>query len=444
MGIVLAMRNWAVSLKLVFVILLVEGAFRKWIVPGASDFVYFIKDAVLIGVYLGFWVKGFQRPRKMDLSAFPMAGLRLSLLPVILLSFNPNVGSLSAALLGARGYLFYLPIVFIVPYIFKDRETMIRQVTMYTLLAIPVCLLGVLQFRSDSFSVINTYASGTSQWGASMIGSSGKVRVTGTFSYLSGHVVFVSVFSALAIALISMRGAPYKKTLTYVALPLLVGNVFMSGSRAAFLVFAVIAVGFAINKMGALSPAGRRHAARTVAAIAFAAIVLGGVLFYDAVDALYTRSKNASDSIKVRLVDQTVDSLSQAWEKGGLLGCGVGTTSPAVRALRRRLRLPMPKHRPGFYDHEMGQVFAEIGFAGLIAWYSFRALVVVSTWRAYKMCRDEQLRTLILAAFLVSGPYLIMSLVLNHVACVLIWGMAGLSLAALRFSKPDSVTVGQA
>ncbi|WP_417735102.1 hypothetical protein [Rosistilla oblonga] len=431
----LAMQHWKTGLKVVFVFILFEGAVRKWILPGAADLVYFIKDVILIGVYLGFWTRGMALRRSLDWTKIPIPVFKVTLLPLAILAFNPNVGSVSAGLLGARGYFFYLPIFFIVPFIFNSKQDMLRQLSVYALLAIPVCLLGVLQSRSDSFSVLNTYASGTSEWGASTFGGGqGRVRVTGTFSYLSGHVVFVSVFFALTLALITNPSVQYRKLLTYVSLPLLVGNAFMSGSRAAFLAIAVIAVGFTLTKMGALSAAGKKQAVRTTVAIAFAGVALAGYFFYDAVDALYQRSQRSRDSVKIRLVDSTIHHIDVAWEHGGVLGAGLGTTSPAVRALRRRLRLPEPQYSAGFYDMEIGQVLAEGGLAGFSFWYCFRISVLLAIGGIYRSCRDEQLRTFALATLLLSFPFMVQSLVFNHVACVLLWGMAGVSLAAMHWS----------
>jgi len=432
------MRNWATALKLAFVLVLVEGALRKWILPGAADLIYFAKDVVLVGVYLGFFLHGpgAKQGKSTPPSWIPMNLIKACLVTIAVLSLNPNVGSPVAILLGARGYLFYLPIILVVPYIFDNKEQMLRGLAGYMLIAIPICILGVVQFRSDSFSVINTYASGTSQWGASTFGGAeGQVRVTGTFSYLSGHVVFSATFFAMGLAVVSNPALPFRRVLLYVALPLIAGNVFMSGSRAAFLAAAVSIIGFTANGMGAITQSGKWRAVKSSVAIAVALGVIGLFMFSEAVDALYTRSTSVSDSLLVRIVESPIEHIALGWENGGFFGCGPGTTSSAVYALRAKLNLPEPEHHPGYYDLELGQIFAEVGATGFCAWYLFRVTIVVCLWRAYQRCRDEQLRTFILVTFLISLPFFLISLVLNHVACVLIWGMVGVSLASVRFSQ---------
>src|ERR1700724_4325179 len=49
-----AIARWRHAVQLAMVLLVVEGAIRKWLFPGAQDLVYLAKDVILIGVYLGF------------------------------------------------------------------------------------------------------------------------------------------------------------------------------------------------------------------------------------------------------------------------------------------------------------------------------------------------------------------------------------------------------
>ena len=50
----LAVRYWQRALFGVFVLLVFEGALRKWALPGAQAQIYLLKDAILLAVYLGF------------------------------------------------------------------------------------------------------------------------------------------------------------------------------------------------------------------------------------------------------------------------------------------------------------------------------------------------------------------------------------------------------
>ena len=47
--------NWRRTVKVVLVLLVIEGALRKWVLPQASDVMYFLKDIVLLGGYLKYY-----------------------------------------------------------------------------------------------------------------------------------------------------------------------------------------------------------------------------------------------------------------------------------------------------------------------------------------------------------------------------------------------------
>ena len=54
----LAVRYWQRALFGVFVLLVFEGALRKWALPSAQAQIYLVKDVILLAVYLGFILDG--------------------------------------------------------------------------------------------------------------------------------------------------------------------------------------------------------------------------------------------------------------------------------------------------------------------------------------------------------------------------------------------------
>lgn len=420
--------DWRRAIKFAVILALFEGAIRKWVLPSASDMVYFAKDAVLLGAYLGVLFKDRINIQS-GLPRMPWPIIHICVAVLLLEPLNPNIGSLPCAIMGMRGYLFYLPLVFLMPHVFRSREELVKQLAILLLISIPICLLGVLQFRSDRFSVINTYASGMSEYGAAGFGRGfeDSARITGTFSYLSGHVVFVCVFFALNVAILFSERVPYRFYLSFVSLPLLVANALMNGSRAALYVQGLVACGFAVAALGTTSQIFRKRA--------MTFIVTGGIcgvaclaLFSDAIAASLYRINYASDSFVHRIFYLPMENLSVAWEHGGALGCGIGLTSSADRGLRDRLGIRPPLIEPGVYDNELSSIVAEIGVLGALAWYIVRMIIFFALLRNYLRPRDSISQSLALAALLISLPHLIMSVVLNHTACVLIWSLCGLGM----------------
>ncbi len=422
--------NFRVSIKCALVLVLYEGALRKWAFPGAADLIYFVKDFILLGAYYKFYTV-----QRTSLQAqWPTLPIPIFVSCVFVLAANLanlNTGSVMASMLGLRGYIFYLPLAVIVPQIFKSVDDLKWNVACYLLISIPIGLLGIAQFQSDAFSVVNTYASGTDEsYGVSTFGDAeNKVRITGTFSYLSGHVVFVITFFALNLAALCVPKMPFRAILTFVSLPLLVAGAFMSGARAAILTQLFIAVFFTVNA-GFSNSLKLRN---SLGVILLAGIGLGisiPYFFEEAATKSFGRLFEAGDTVVNRTVEQPIEQLLIAFDRGGVVGCGLGTTSSVVASLRAKLNLPRPDYDPGYYDLEIAQTMAEGGVIGFLAWYFLRFAVGVALWTSYRNCSEPSLKIFALAALAMYIPFTLVSLVLNHVACVLVWSLVGVGYAA--------------
>src|SRR5436305_552286 len=177
-----AMIRWKQAVQAAMVLVILEGAIRKWLFPGAQDLVYFAKDVILLGVYAGF-LRSRERARYKPPSMPALwialaAGAGLGLLEV----FNPDLPNLLVGILGFKAYFFYIPLLYVMPAAFSSDVELARFLRRYALLAIPVGLLALAQFFSPASSPLNTYARG-GEGDASYVstfGSSTFVRVTAT------------------------------------------------------------------------------------------------------------------------------------------------------------------------------------------------------------------------------------------------------------------------
>ncbi|MHC5720587.1 MAG: hypothetical protein ACYTX0_53350, partial [Nostoc sp.] len=93
----LSVQNWRTSIKTILVLVVIEGALRKWVLPQGSQFIYFLKDIVLIGAYFRYYIlssteKNFRI--KGNSAAETIASIILLLTAWCLLQvFNPSLGS---------------------------------------------------------------------------------------------------------------------------------------------------------------------------------------------------------------------------------------------------------------------------------------------------------------------------------------------------------------
>lgn len=441
--------HWRGAVKVAFVAVLLEGAIRKWVLPQGEELVYFLKDVFLIGAYLRFFFAPDPELRAVRLRV-PGALIFVLCTLVSFSALNSNIGSALLAAYGIKIYFMYVPLAFMMPYLFRNSQEMLRQTTWYVLLAIPICVLGFLQYQSDRFSVLNTFAAGMGETGAVGFGVGDRARVTGTFSYITGHTTFVIIFFALVLVLLTMKETKWKGLLIFGVLPLLAGNALMNGARASVVTMAFVAAGMALAAMSGRLATSRNFMLTLMVSAVLAA---GGAAYFfaDALAHWEARLKSSGDSISSRTVDHPLAALELAIEKGGVFGFGIGTAHPATDAIRRRLSILPMKARVPPMDNEPGQIMAELGFVGFVAWYGLRLLLLWLNWRSYLSSPPGLIRAMCLAVVLITGPFLLMSVVYNHTASFFIFALSGFGLMPLlepavrrRFTAPGRGVVAGA
>ena len=106
-------------------------------------------------------------------------------------------------MLGFKSYFLYVPLLFVVPAVFRDDVALARFLKRYVLLVFPVVLLSVAQFFSPAGSILNTYAQPTDIASITTFGSSKFVRTTGTFSYISGYTSYLLTITILILIILT-------------------------------------------------------------------------------------------------------------------------------------------------------------------------------------------------------------------------------------------------
>src|ERR1700680_1627649 len=89
-----AIARWRDAVQVVLVLLVLEGAIRKWLFPGAQDLVYLAKDVILVGVYLGFMRDRAQSRDRPPALPTLYSALGLGALVGVLQIFNPKLPNL--------------------------------------------------------------------------------------------------------------------------------------------------------------------------------------------------------------------------------------------------------------------------------------------------------------------------------------------------------------
>jgi len=427
-------RYWRRAVQLAMVLLVVEGALRKWVLPGAQDLIYFAKDGLLLAAYAGFLSSdGARRARGVVRDPLLIGLIVFSTLIGAIEIFNPSLPSVLVGLLGFKAYFFYVPLLWVVPATFESRADLWRFLYLYALLAIPLGLLALLQFGSPASSALNTYArTGGSTGAISTFGSSSYVRVTSTFSYITGYVSYLFATVLLILSLLSTIQWHFKRYyVLYGAFGLTLIGMLVSGSRAPVLMFAVT---FPLYWW---MTTGRDR--QNFLAITRVLVVLGVfalILAYgadDIVNAFYGRAASSHD-VAGRILSPFLQPFELAGDSG-LLGYGIGATHQAASLLVSDGETPV-NWLPGLIvEDESGRVMIETGILGFLAFYGIRIYLVLMAFRLAMGMRDRFCRSIGVACLLFFLTHLPTGIIFNVTASLYFWFFGGLLFLVARLDQ---------
>jgi len=347
---------YQIVLLALLVLLVYDGAVRKWLLPQAEQIVFILKDALLI-VALG--LSAAWRPHKTS-SSFPAAVQAMLFLYatwVLLEVANQNLPNLLVGLWGVKSHLLYASLIRLLPLAFTKVDDVLKVVErIYPWVVIPVCGLAFVQVLAPPDSVLNQQVAGGLE-GISRFGDEGLVRVSGTFSYLSGMASFVQCTTLLGFGLF-LGGARSKIFLC--GLGFAVAALPVTGSRSvlAVVLVATMAMLFAAQAAGAV---GLRVVLRVVIATTLFALI--SVTVQDAAwEAFVQRAEGAGDQENRVLILFT--SAFDFMDVSGFTGFGSGSANLGAQALAGSAVpfswLPM---RDAF-EEEAGRLVIELGIIG--------------------------------------------------------------------------------
>lgn len=418
-------RRWRDAIQAVVVLLVLEGALRKWVFPGAQDLVYFGKDVLLLGAYAGY-LQDRSRPRVAVprlLASMLAAGAVLGALQV----FNPRLPTPLVGLLGFKAYFFYVPLAWIVPAVFSAPALLFQRLRQYLLLAIPIGVLSAAQFLSPADSVLNAYAR-SGGGGVSTFGSSTHVRVTATFSYISGYSSYLLAVVMLVLALLAANKWRIRGNIAlYLCLVSALGGLFTTGSRGPLLMLALL---FPVYLWLSLAREAQRDAVlgRILLGLGLVAALVNQV-GSDAIDAFYGRAAGSGDMVE-RVVNPFVQPVSLIYP-AGLLGFGIGATHQTAEAVTRGIE-PFSWLGDNRVEDEPGRVMLELGPFGFFFIYFVRVYLVLKALEQVFRLRTSFGRAIATSCALFFLAHLPGGVVFNVTADVYYWYFAGLLLCARR------------
>ena len=167
-----------------FLLLLFEGALRRWIVPGLATPLLVVRDPVAL------WLIIVCLQRKILIPAYSLTLMTIIGVLGLIAALTVGHGNPFVAAYGARILLIHFPMMFVIRSIFT-RKDVVQLGKVTVMLAIPMVVLIALQFYSPQTAWVNKGV-GDNESGAGFSGALGFFRPPGTFSFTNGTTLFFS------------------------------------------------------------------------------------------------------------------------------------------------------------------------------------------------------------------------------------------------------------
>ena len=307
---------------------------------------------------------------------------------VFLQSFNPSVVNWMVAAIGAKIWLFYIPLIFLTFAMVKSYEDLNKLFRLMAVIAWIPCGVGIFQFiASMNFGYEATM---TAFYGAAAEGATqGFVtfdlggtffRIPSTFTFVTQYFGYLLAMIVPAYVLMNMDPSEKWRRFGTATLWFVILASFMSGARAAFLfVPLLLALIYLLE--------GKLTGVIKIAMVMPLALLL--ILYFVEID----------PSMLFNLISELVSHYSDEIVKEGLLDAitnaplGIGTgmnTGPA------RYAFDDPDSFSAFENY-YAKVVYELGVAGLVIVVALFLILMIHGYRIHHRIQDAGLRSCAIA-----------------------------------------------
>lgn len=381
--------KWRQAIILIFIWLTVEGFLRLW--SGGDIIIFFFKDAMLMMVYLGFLMeKMFFREKIFSSNPINLPLLCLLTLSVIQM-LNPNIYSIVVGLVGLKTLFFYVPLFYIAYNLFDSNDAVYRFCLALIVIAIPVCLYGVIQFIQGPF----TYRSLGKAFSPWLVG----VSPTGMAFIPPSTFIFVAVFGAyllfmafLGISMLNFKSQPpINKGICYLSFTLIFAALVVTTRRATW---AVLMIEFPLIFLL------QKRVSTFWKIIILSSLIIAGSLYLipGAIAPFFYRLAD----IVVRPIDLVYHERATAvWEahlpsiiSASFIGKGIGMGSLGKRYVWSEEAPTVPM------ECQYAKIWYELSVWGFIIFVWLLARLLRNSWRVYRNLDDLDLRWLALGIFM--------------------------------------------
>ena len=409
-----------------FLLLIFEGALRKWVVPQLSAPLLVIRDpiAILI-IWEAYRTQKF--PQRWMLFVTSLTVLFVGIFAIqIVIGGNPFI----AGVYGLRSYLLPFPALFIMgENLDYDDLRELGRCTLWILL--PMTLLEIAQYVAPPGSFLNA---GAYEGAAQITYIGDHLRSSGTFSFAIGVVHFCTL--AAAFILYGLVSSGFARTwMLWAGASAIILSVPTTGARTLLAQLGLMVVFVGVGAAMGLSQFGKLFRVIVPVVIAFFLVSQLSV-FSDAMKSMTDRITGANTSeggdaqsaLIYRAIGPAFDTLAEEFGSGNWLGIGIGRTSSAMESLYGQ---------SSWTDNELEREFVEMGpIVGIAYLFIKIGLAVTLFGQALARARDQQPMALLML------PLALSILFFGNPEQPTIQGFlvigAALSIAAAKVSLPTA------
>ncbi|MEJ6981982.1 hypothetical protein WG906_16050 [Pedobacter sp. P351] len=228
-----------VGIWVYFILLIFEGALRKWVFPGLATPLLIIRDPVAAWLIILALHNSLLKPN------IYLTGICIITVISIFTTLFIGHGNLYVALFGARVFLLHFPLIFVIGRVF-ERKDVIFMGKVILAIAVPMTILIAIQFYSPQSAWVNR-GIGEGSEGGGFSGALGFFRPPATFSFITGTASFFSLVGCF-IFYFWLSANRINRILLAAATISLMASIPLSISRSLFfgvvlsLVFAIMAI----------------------------------------------------------------------------------------------------------------------------------------------------------------------------------------------------------
>jgi hypothetical protein len=406
-----------------------EGAFRKWVVPDSPSLrylAYFAKEFVIL--FAGFAGLGVLSPRYKTIVG------KLLVISVLLLAIPTlfNLSSISAigAVLSLRTFVLFPACAFFAAGLIRSLRDIDRMLLVFGVVTILLAGLGYVQFNLPADHVLNRYDMDIGH----IATAAGHVRVTGTFSYITGMSLFCGLGCWVGLYFFLSSKEPTRTAWGVVVTSAALCCGLMTVSRGAM----VFGLGTVVGSVALF----RR--AKPLAYFAFVAMAVALLLGTSDFE------KGSQDGLWRPLVRRMKATQEREQQRYGALG----RLDYILQNVQGGLGLPLGKGLGitqrgssyfaktgawgGGYEHEIGRILYEVGWPGLLAVMIWRVAVLYLIWSRLRSARDDRLRALLAVSLPLLALFSLEFNAFNHVGAAFFWLVATVALGAVSWQTPGT------